>query len=55
MNGQERNEVNYYKVSEAGGGSTAAPDPFTNGTAPTDPFAADNKGPIEITEDDLPF
>ena len=59
-NGNERNEVNYYKLSEAGGGSTATPDPF-GGTQQTqrmdnDPFAAsNNKGPITVNEDDLPF
>ena len=49
-NGQERNEVNYYKVSEAGGGSTATADPF-GGSTPTVP----NNAPIEVSEDDLPF
>lgn len=49
-NGNERNEISYYKISQAGGTS---PD-VAKQSAPQDPFAAGNK-PVEVSEDDLPF
>lgn len=43
--GEDRNEIGYFMESEVGGGKTE--DPFAN--------AAQTGGPIEISEDDMPF
>ena len=43
--GEDRNEIGYFMPTEVGGGKTE--DPFVN--------AAQTGGPIEVSEDDLPF
>lgn len=64
--GEERNEVGFINESAIGGGKEDDPflamnvaDPLENGGNYTrvdeDPFSQNNSGPIEVSDDDLPF
>lgn len=65
-NGEDTNEVGFINASKVGGGKVDDPflamnvaDPLENGGNYTrvdeDPFAQNHSGPIEVSDDDLPF
>lgn len=58
--GEDQNEVSYMNESKVGGGKVSDPfdvpsdDPFKKTSVDDDPFATGG-GPIEVSDDDMPF